>query len=68
MEKETHAGSAGALARGQLVYGDFRAVDAPLLALNGASEGQVRHIAAHYMPAVQLAFVGDTAYFRKFMR
>lgn len=68
MEKETNAGLASALARGQLIYGDFRQVDAPVLALNGVNDNQIRRVAAHYMTGIQLAFVGDTAHFRKFMR
>jgi zinc protease len=67
-EQETNAGEAAALACGFLLFGDFRATDAPLKAMNSASEDRIRLVAAKYMPGVQFIFVGDTSRFHKFMR
>lgn len=67
-EQETDAGQAAALARGALLFGDYRAVDAPTRALKGFGEDRIQHLAAHFMPGVQLVLMGDTAHFRHFMR
>jgi zinc protease len=67
-EAETADGQASALARGQLLFGDFRAVDAANAAMSKVSEGELSIAARRYLPNITWVFVGDTARFRKYMR
>lgn len=67
-DQESASGSAEALARALLYFGDFRATDAALKSMNSTGEDRIRNVAAHYLPAIQWVLVGDTARFRKFLR
>jgi zinc protease len=67
-ESETAQGEAAALARAFLFFGNYRAVDAPIRAMNDVSETTLMDAASHYIPAIRFVFVGDTSRFRRFMR
>jgi zinc protease len=57
----TSAGQADQLARAELFQGDYHLAAAYLKILHRVKPEDIRRVAGQYMPAIQYAFIGDTA-------
>jgi len=57
----TSSGQADQLARAELFQGDYHLASAYLKILHRVKPEDIRRVAGQYMPAIQYAFIGDTA-------
>jgi class 3 adenylate cyclase len=64
MEQETNEGQAAALARAQILFGDYRLAATELQRYRGVNLGTVVSAARRYMHDLQFVYVGDTSHFR----
>jgi predicted Zn-dependent peptidase len=64
-ENETNMSQASALARAQLLQGDYHRAGARLEALGHVSSGDVSRAAQTYMRDIQFVYVGDTTQVRR---
>jgi zinc protease len=64
MENETNEGQAAALARAQIMLGDYHRAAEELQRYRGVNLGDIVAAARRYMHDLQFAYVGDTSHFR----
>ncbi len=65
LERETNAAQAAALARAQLLEGNYRKADGVLAGLRHVSPDDVARVAKAYMRDIQFVYVGDTTRVRR---